>query len=234
MHLSREQSAPAATATFEHTAAALRMSCDAATCAGLCRRLNGVVDAKIEALKDAGAGVACAPGCDYCCHLRVDVFAHEASALLDYLRTRASPGDAQRIEQRIRTNAARIDALTAEQHRRAGIACAFLRDGLCSAHDVRPSSCATYHSLSRARCEHAFNHPADIGTPRNARPALLELQVFGAAQIEATSAARKAAGLGGEQVELHQALRALLDNETLSDGAGVTVSVGSLPAEPKP
>jgi cytochrome c5 len=38
--------------------------------------------------------------------------------------------------------------------------------------------------------------PADIGTPRNARPALLELQAFNAAQIEATSAARKAAGLG--------------------------------------
>jgi hypothetical protein len=67
--------------------------------------------------------------------------------------------------------------------------------------------------LSRARCEHAFHNPADIGTPRNARPALLELQVFGAAQIEATSAARKAAGLAGEQVELHHALRALLDGD---------------------
>jgi hypothetical protein len=58
-------------------------------------------------------------------------------------------------------------------------------------------------------------HPADIGTPRNARPALLELQVFGAAQIEATAAARKAAGFSGEQVELHQALRALLDGKAL-------------------
>ena len=211
MHLSREQSAPAATATFERTAAALGTSCGAATCAALCRRLNGVIDAKIEALKEDGAAVACAPGCDYCCHLRVDVFPHEATALLDYLRTRASPVDAERIERKVRANAARIDELTAEEHRKAGIACAFLHDGLCSAHDVRPSSCATYHSLSRARCEHAFRHPADIGTPRNARPALLELQVFGAAQIEATSAARKAAGLAGEQVELHQALRALLD-----------------------
>jgi hypothetical protein len=67
--------------------------------------------------------------------------------------------------------------------------------------------------LSRARCEHAFRNPADIGTPRNARPALLELQVFGAAQIEATGAARKAAGLEASQAELHQALRALLDAE---------------------
>jgi len=128
-------------------------------------------------------------------------------------------------------NAARIDSLTAQQHRTAGIACAFLSAGLCGAHDVRPSSCAAYHSLSRARCEHAFNNPADIGTPRNARPALLELQAFNAAQIEATSAARKAAGLTGEQVELHQALRALLDGDATEEGAGVTVSVRR---QPKP
>ena len=211
MDLSREDSAPAATATFEHTATALRASCDAATCAALCRRLNGVIDAKIGALKDAGARVACEPGCDYCCHLRVDVFAHEAVALLQHLRTQASAEDAAVVEQRIRANAARVDTLTVAQHRSAGLACAFLRDGLCSAHEVRPSACAAYHSLSRARCEHAFHHPADIGTPRNARPALLELQAFGAAQIEATSAARKAAGLPGGQLELHQALRALLD-----------------------
>jgi Fe-S-cluster containining protein len=214
MRLSREQSAPAATATFEHTAAVLRKGADGGGCAALCRRLNGVIDAKIAALKEAGAGVACAPGCDYCCHLRVDVFAHEAAALLHHLRTHASADEFALIEQRIRANAERVDSLTVEQHRSAGIACAFLRDGLCSAHDVRPSACAAYHSLSRARCEHAFQHRADIGTPRNARPALLELQVFGSAQIEATNAARKAAGLAGEQIELHQALRALLDADT--------------------
>jgi Fe-S-cluster containining protein len=215
MHLSREKSAPAATATFEHTAAELRKSSDAATSAALCRKLNGVIDAKIEGLKNAGASIACAPGCDYCCHLRVDVFAHEALALLEHLRTRAAAAERARIEASIRANAARVDALTAAQHRAAGVACAFLRGGLCSAHEVRPSACATYHSLSRARCEQAFRRPADIGTPRNGRPALLELQVFGAAQIEATAAARKAAGASGEQLELHQALRSLLDGDTL-------------------
>ena len=170
MRLSREQSTPAATATFEHTAAVLRKGADGGACAALCRRLNGVIDAKIEALKEAGAGVACAPGCDYCCHLRVDVFAHEAAALLHHLRTRASADEVALIEQRIRANAERVDCLDRRAARSAGIACAFLRDGACSAHDVRPSACATYHSLSRARCEHAFHHRADIGTPRKCAP----------------------------------------------------------------
>ena len=166
----------------------------AATCAALCRRLNGVIDAEIDSADEAGARVACAPGCDYCCHLRVDVFPHEAAALLDYLRTRASPAEAAAIEQRILANAERVDGLTAEQHRSAGIACAFLGGRRCSAHDVRPSACAAYHSLSRERCEHSFRHPADIGTARNARPALLELQVFGTALIEATQALAKRPG----------------------------------------
>jgi Fe-S-cluster containining protein len=211
MRLSREQSTPAATATYEHTAATLRTSGDGATCAALCRRLNGVVDDKIEALKRAGARVACAPGCDFCCHLSVDVFAHEASALLHHLHTQVAPERAARIEERIRANARRIDSLTVQQHRSAGIRCAFLENGLCSAHVSRPSACATYHSLSRERCEHSFRHPEHIGTARNARPALLELQVFGAAQIEATAAAREDAGVAGAPAELHQALRALLD-----------------------
>jgi Fe-S-cluster containining protein len=106
-----------------------------------------------------------------------------------------------------------VDGLTVEQHRAAGLPCAFLIDGRCSAHEVRPSACATHHSLSRERCEHAFDHPQDIGSPRGSRPALLELQVFGAALIEATQSGCKAVGAASEQTELHQALRALLDRE---------------------
>jgi Fe-S-cluster containining protein len=211
MRLSREQSSPAATATYEHTAAALRTSRDGATCGALCRRLNGVIDDKIAALQRAGASVACAPGCDFCCHLRVDVLPHEAAALLHHLHTAVAPERAARIAERVRANARRIDALTPQQHRTAGIACAFLDNGLCSVHEVRPSACATYHSLSRERCEHSFRNPEHIGTPRNARPALLELQAFGNAQIETTAAAYKDAGLESAPAELHQALRALLD-----------------------
>jgi Fe-S-cluster containining protein len=210
MKLSRERLNALTTATYESTTATFERGCTGATCAALCRRLNGVIDGEIAALQTAGAGVACAPGCDFCCHLRVSVFEHEAMALLLALRTRTAPADAAVIEQRIRVNAQRIDAMTPEQHRTAGLACAFLIDGRCSAHEVRPSACAAYHSLSRDRCERSFRDPAHIGTPQNSRPALLEVQVLGTALIETTQAACVTAGMAGEQIELHQALRALL------------------------
>jgi len=82
MKLSRERLHAAATAAYERTAAVLTESREPAACADLCRSLNRVVDDEFAALKGEGAAIACEPGCDFCCHLRVGVFAHEAAALL--------------------------------------------------------------------------------------------------------------------------------------------------------
>src|SRR5262245_48483283 len=111
MKLSREHLNALTTAVAESASAALREGGNAAAAAH-CRRLNGVLDAEIDALQAAGAGVACAPGCNFCCHLRVGVFRHEAAALLLELRTRIAPAAAALIEQRILANARRVDALT--------------------------------------------------------------------------------------------------------------------------
>ena len=105
--------------------------------------------------------------------------------------------------------------MTVEQHRAANLPCAFLVDGRCAAYETRPLACARYHSLSRARCEHAFDHPEDLGTPRNARPALAELQAFGDAVADTTEAALEEAGLSASKGELHQLLRALLESQSL-------------------
>lgn len=210
MKLSRERLNALTTATHERLAATLTGDGGAAASAALCRQLNAVIDGEIETLQAAGARIACAPGCAFCCHLRVGVFPHEAAALLHQLRSGMPPATAAAVEERVFANAQRVDALTPQQHRTAGIACAFLVDGLCSAHAARPSACAAYHSLSRHRCEQSFRRPAGIGTPQNSRPAVLELQVLGSALIEATLAAYNETGLPGEQAELHQAVRALL------------------------
>jgi Fe-S-cluster containining protein len=213
MKVSRQHLNAVTSATYERTAHELGKSREPATCAAVCRRLNRVIEDELTAMVQSGATVACTAGCDYCCHLRVEVFHHEAVALLEHLRTRMAPAEAAAVERRIVENAQRVDAMTVAQHRAAVVPCAFLANGRCCAYEVRPAACAAYHSLSRERCEHSFRHPSDIGTPRNARPALLELQVFGAAVIEATQAGCRSAGLAGEQSELHQALRSLLASD---------------------
>ena len=211
MKVSRERINAAATAAFRDTTQTLAGGCNASSCAALCKRHNAVIEAEIETLERESAVLACRPGCDFCCHQRVSVLPHEAFALLDHLRTHATAAEAALIERRIRDNALRIDGMTLSQHHAANLACAFLIDGRCAAYAARPSVCASFHSLSRERCEHSFNHPEDIGTPRNSRPALLQLTAFTDALIEAMRSGTATAGLANGKAELHQAVRALLD-----------------------
>jgi Fe-S-cluster containining protein len=177
------------------------------------RQLLRELDEKSAAARAEGAPIACAAGCTFCCHQRVGIFPYEAMALYKYLRTQQPPAEVTAIEQRILANARRIDALTADEHRRANLACAFLQAGRCSAYAVRPQACAAYHSTSRRHCEQAFANPADMGTPRNSRPALLELQMHSTALRDATRAGLEAAGLPAAQGELHQMLRTLIESE---------------------
>ncbi len=211
MKISREHLHARASATYAHTVEQLGKAGGPGACAAVARRLAAVLDGALADAQAGGAGVACASGCTFCCHLRVSVFPHEARALLAHLRTRLAPAAAASIERRILANAARIGAMTAAQHYAARLPCALLTDGRCSAYEVRPSACAAHHSLSRERCEHGFNHPEGSGTPSNSRPAVLGVQVLGDALIAATQSALDELGLPTARLELHEALGALIE-----------------------
>ena len=212
----------ATAAELRRDAASRLRTRDAAACGEVCRGVVNALETAFAAQRAAGARIACAAGCTFCCHQRVGVFAHEAVALLRHLRATVPRPEAEAIEQRILTNARTIDGCTPEQHRAANLRCALLVDGRCAAYEARPSACARYHSLSRARCEHSFAHPQDIGTPRNSRPALAEIQELGAALDSALEHALADAGLPATKGELHQTLRALLEDS--SAWAGLTPS----------
>lgn len=212
MELSRRHQNEAATATYEQTVASLSGTRDPAACTHVAHRVAAAIGAELAALERDGAGIGCAPRCSFCCHQRVAVLPHEAIALHAHLRTGLAPDTAAAVEAGVAANARRVEGLAPHQHHALRLRCALLVDGLCCAYDVRPASCAAYHSLSRARCEHAFAHPQDAGTPRNSRPALLGLQIFCDAQIEATRAAVATAGLDATPGELHGYLRILIED----------------------
>jgi hypothetical protein len=222
MQLSRERIHGAATATHRYTKELVGARCSSDDCVAVCRRLAREIDEAFAAAKGAGTPVACAAGCDFCCHLRVSVFEHEAVAVLQHLRTRLPQADAAAAERRIAANAARIDAMTVAQHYAARMPCALLVDGRCCAYEARPSACAAHHSLSRARCEHAFQHPEHHGTPKNSRPASLELQTLGDALIAATQSALEDNGRTVTRNELHQCLRDLLERRDAPDTPSTT------------
>jgi Fe-S-cluster containining protein len=96
---------------------------------------------------------ACAPGCTFCCHLKVLVSPGEAAALAPRL------SDAQRA--RVAANARRAAGLSAAEYRRARIRCALLDDeDRCAAYDVRPLRCRAHTSTSVEACERAYRGEA--------------------------------------------------------------------------
>jgi len=214
MQVSREGIHGVATATHDITKKLVGAGCSADDCAAVCQQLAREIDNAFAAATRAGTPLACAAGCDLCCHLRVSVFEHEAVAVLRHLRTHLSQADAAAAEKRIMRNAARIDAMSVAEHYAARMPCALLVDGRCSVYEVRPSACAAHHSLSRARCEHAFAHPEQHGTSKNSRPASLELQTLGHALIAATHSALEHNGRTVARNELHQCLRDLIETSS--------------------
>jgi len=230
MLVSRERIHGAASAVHHDTKELVDTGCSPGECAALSRGLSRELDDALAAARRAGTPVACAAGCDFCCHLRVSVFEHEAVAVLHYLRTRLPPADAAAAQRRIVANAARIDATTVAQHYAARMPCALLVDGQCCAYEARPSACAAHHSLSRERCEDGFRHPEHHGTPKNSRPASLELQMLGDALISATRSALEDRGRSAVRRELHQALRDLLEQRDAANTPSTTTGDSPCPA----
>lgn len=151
--------------------------------------------------------VDCRRGCSYCCHLRVEIRAHDAFVLAHHLQTKLDAGRRVQIVARVEANRQRIASLTPEQHIRAGIACALLEDGACAAYDGRPATCRKYHSVSVATCRSAFE---DTSAPLSGDIEDDELRLAGNAVALGYAKGLDDAGYDTTLYELHFALHQAL------------------------
>ena len=108
-----------------------------------------------------GVKVACARGCSYCCHLRVQVQPAEAFSLAAWLRRNASAARLGEVIAKLRANVERTRALGDEARKRTNMACALLGDdGACTAYEARPAQCRRYHSTSLDPCKAFYENPS--------------------------------------------------------------------------
>jgi uncharacterized protein len=178
------------------TITALRASRENASVLGLIRQVHDGMTTAIEALPSK-AQHACAPGCDFCCYLPVDVLAPEAFRIAAHLEQTCSP-------EALATLVYRLGAQG--QHDFGIRPCVFLANGRCSIYEVRPMVCRGYNSLSKERCE-AYHHDASVdlkGTKDRVAGRLAE------AMEDGVVAGLEALGLDAQWYELPSAvLRAL-------------------------
>jgi Fe-S-cluster containining protein len=197
---------------FEAVAATLGASTDVDACVALAGRIDSLLDQAVESFQAEGSGIACRAGCNFCCHLRVMIFPHEAIALFRYLGSRMPKEQAQVVRQHVLDNAAHIAALAREGRSATNLPCAFLVDGKCSAYEARPTACSSYHSLSREKCEASFDNGGNL--PEGI-PVLSALRYVAVALDDGLEQGLAAAKLSATRVELNTAVAALIRNPAL-------------------
>ncbi len=171
------------------------------------RTVDAVVDATVTG---HGLGLACKPGCSYCCHLRLEVQPAEAFAIAAWLRKHRTPAQIEAILERLRDNAARTGAMGVEARKRTNMACALLGgDGKCGAYEARPAQCRRYHSLDVTACAAFHADPANEALESPLNPALAH---NAAVIITQAQHGTRTAGLDAENVDFNIALLAALDN----------------------
>lgn len=191
----------------------LGQSTDADSCVALSHRMNGLLGSALTYFQTE-QGIACQAGCNFCCHLRVMVYPHEAVALAHHLTTQMPAEQGQQVRVRLRENARRLlqhpTPATTER-----IPCAFLVEGRCSAYEVRPSACAGYHSLSRAACEQ--DHEGAASGAGAGIPMSQAMQHVGNVLDEGLKLGFTSVRLRPTRIELHTIVDALVDNPALAN-----------------
>lgn len=162
-----------------------------------------------EAIAKERVDVACARGCSYCCHLRVEVRPHDAFVLAHHVQSKFGDAERARTIARIEENLKRIEGLTPEQHVRAGIPCALLEDGQCTVYESRPATCRKYYSVSLDTCRNAFNDPS---APLTGEIENEQVRLAGNAVALGYAKGMEDAGYDAALYELHFALHRALSN----------------------
>jgi len=102
------------------------------------------------------ATIACRAGCGWCCHVPVDVQAHEVFLAAEHIQLNFSPADLAALIARTSVHVARHAALTSEARLRTMTPCALLSaGGSCTIYDGRPAICRSHHASDASVCASA-------------------------------------------------------------------------------
>jgi hypothetical protein len=117
-----------------------------------------------RAFADTPAGVratvACHSGCSSCCHVPVDVQAHEVLYAADHIQVHFPPDAFAATVARLGAHRGRVAAFAENERDHSRQACALLLAGACSIYAGRPQPCRAHHTSDAAVCAAHLSDPA--------------------------------------------------------------------------
>jgi Fe-S-cluster containining protein len=117
------------------------------------------------------ARVACRAGCDSCCHVPVDVSAHEVFFAADHIQVNFSPMALTAVIARLAKHHDRVAAYDQDERGHSRKPCALLKAGACSIYTARPGTCRSHHTSDVALCI-ANKQDASVNVTKAYLPAL--------------------------------------------------------------
>jgi len=161
---------------FDHTVAGLgqrllRVRAPAEMMTALRWGLDELDRAYAETPAGVRTKVACRAGCASCCHVPVDVQAHEVFFAADHIQVHFSPAALTAVIARLARHRARTAVYEEGERPRSRKPCALLRAGACSIYEGRPEACRSHHSSDAALCA-ANQADASVNVTKAYLPAL--------------------------------------------------------------
>jgi Fe-S-cluster containining protein len=107
--------------------------------------------------------IACQAGCSWCCSQYVSITPPEAFELAAWIEATSTPAEREAWVALLTQRAAQARGKSVGAYAIAKIACAFLKEGLCTAYEHRPLLCRGYFSSDARRCEVGYKTPLKYG-----------------------------------------------------------------------
>lgn len=103
--------------------------------------------------------IGCAPGCAWCCHLKVLATPVEVLAVAGYLRRTLAPDALARFQDRVERTDAVTRGMGTSDRAALKLPCPVLQEGACAAYSRRPVHCAGANAFDPDACRAAFERP---------------------------------------------------------------------------
>lgn len=184
--------------------------------------------------------VACATGCDHCCHQSVGVTGIEAVTIVDYLKAQLNAEALERLALSVRQTRELTRGLSYSDRHSPAFPCVFLNaKGACSIYPVRPLVCRAVNSLDAEQCRLNLRAPEQrskfLATGQGAEALLGPIRASHAISAGMQLAGSDAYGIDMQPLDLVAAIDELLtdptmgqrwltERATLSDAAGSNAS----------
>jgi hypothetical protein len=163
-----------------------------------------------QTLDRTGAKLACQAGCSFCCHIKVDLSAHEVLVIADFVKRKIGGEELGVIAKRASENQELLKPLNVEQQFMTNVPCPLLKDNHCSVYPVRPLACRRHHARSVDPCRKAYEDPTNLASGNTLEPRLAgTMSLFSLGQRKGI----KTAGFDSRIYDINAALVEALESD---------------------